>query len=270
MPVKSLSKNTDDVEALRKAVDILENPRLTAQITHQIGRPIEAIIGSLPKSWSNRVVAVSEKTMTHALEFAVQTMDVERKPSKARRGAHTFAAITSGAVGGAAGFAGLAAELPVSTTLMLRSIADIAHSEGEDLSEVENRMHCLLVFALGGPSVGDDAVETGYFAVRYALARAVSEAAKHVSMYGVSGHAAPGIVHLIRMISTRFGVALSQKAAAQMVPLLGAIGGAGVNYAFMEHFQHMATGHFTVRRLERAYGEEAVRKLYDEIKLELV
>jgi hypothetical protein len=43
----------------------------------------------------------------------------------------------SGAAGGTFGLAALPVELPVSTTIMLRSIAEIARSEGEDLSDPE-------------------------------------------------------------------------------------------------------------------------------------
>jgi hypothetical protein len=35
----------------------------------------------------------------------------------------------------------------------------------------------------------------------------------------------------------------------------------------MKHFQDMARGHFTVRRLERHYGPELVRSEYDAIDL---
>jgi hypothetical protein len=38
-----------------------------------------------------------------------------------------------------------------------------------------------------------------------------------------------------------------------------------VNYAFIEHFQDVARGHFTVRRLERLYGSERIRSQYDSI-----
>ena len=38
-----------------------------------------------------------------------------------------------------------------------------------------------------------------------------------------------------------------------------------MNYAFMNHFQYVARGHFTVRRLERLYGKEAIRAEYDTI-----
>ena len=58
---------------------------------------------------------------------------------------------------------------------------------------------------------------------------------------------------------------MTQKVAAQALPVIGALGGAAVNYAFMEHFQDVARGHFTVRRLERTYGKELVRREYERI-----
>ena len=45
--------------------------------------------------------------------------------------------------------------------LMLRSIADIAHSEGENLHTTEARVACMQVFALGGRGGEDQAAETG-------------------------------------------------------------------------------------------------------------
>jgi len=38
-----------------------------------------------------------------------------------------------------------------------------------------------------------------------------------------------------------------------------------VNYAFIEHFQDVARGHFTVRRLERIYGKILVRSEYERL-----
>ncbi len=73
---------------------------------------------------------------------------------------------------------------------------------------------------------------------------------------------APAIVRLIAMIAARFNVQVSQKAAAMMVPVVGAAGGALVNTLFINHFQDMARGHFTVRRLERRYGADAVQQAY--------
>jgi hypothetical protein len=49
---------------------------------------------------------------------------------------------------------------------MLRSIGDIARSEGEDLKNPETTLACLQVFALGGFKGEADAANSGYFAVR--------------------------------------------------------------------------------------------------------
>ena len=56
---------------------------------------------------------------------------------------------------------------------------------------------------------------------------------------------------------------LSEKATAQAVPLIGALGGAAINVVFIQHFQDMAWSHFTMRRLERLYGQDLVRSEYD-------
>ena len=80
--------------------------------------------------------------------------------------------------------------------------------------------------------------------------------------------AAPVLVRLLGQIAGRFGVVVSQKLAAQAVPLIGAVGGAAVNLAFTDHFQSLAKGHFTVRRLERAYSPDLVRAEYERIAIE--
>jgi hypothetical protein len=73
---------------------------------------------------------------------------------------------------------GLPVELPLSTTVMLRSIADIARSEGEDLSDIDAKLACISVFALGARPTRDDNAEIGYFTVRAALAEALPRAAE--------------------------------------------------------------------------------------------
>ncbi|MGC7931746.1 hypothetical protein ACP3VS_24590, partial [Lysinibacillus sp. VIII_CA] len=62
-----------------------------------------------------------------------------------------------------------------------------------------------------------------------------------------------------------FGLVVSDKVAAGAVPILGAVGGATVNVIFMDHFQRIAQGHFTLRRLERAYGSAEIRQRYAEL-----
>jgi hypothetical protein len=73
----------------------------------------------------------------------------------------------------------------------------------------------------------------------------------------------PILLKFVTQVAARFGLVVTQKVAAQALPLVGALGGAAVNYAFIEHFQDVARGHFTVRRLERLYGKERIRSEYD-------
>jgi hypothetical protein len=70
-------------------------------------------------------------------------------------------------------------------------------------------------------------------------------------------------VRLVALIAARFGIVVSEKAAAQAIPIIGAAGGAIINTVFIDHYQDMARGHFTVRRLERLHGVDAVRAAYE-------
>jgi hypothetical protein len=171
----------------------------------------------------------------------------------------------SGAIGGAFGLPALAIELPVSTTTMLRSIADIARGEGEDIRSHETQLACLEVFALGSRSSSDDSAETGYFATRASLSKAISDAATHIASHGLGKKNAPAIVRFIESVAARFNISVSEKFAAQSVPAIGAIGGAAINYVFINHFQDAARGHFIVRRLERKYGAELIEATYTKI-----
>jgi hypothetical protein len=144
----------------------------------------------------------------------------------------------------------------------MRSILDIARSEGEDLTAAEAKLSCLQVFALGGPSRSDDAAEYGYFTVRAATGKAISDAAKYIAQRGLAEEGAPAITRVIAMIASRFGMVVSQKVAGQIVVGIGAALGAVINLLFIDHFQTMARGHFIVRRLERKYGQERVREEY--------
>jgi hypothetical protein len=148
---------------------------------------------------------------------------------------------------------------------MLRSIADIARSEDEKFHNIESKITCIEVFALGGPRIKDDASESGYFAVRAALAQSISKASEYITNRGLSEKGAPALVRLILQIAERFSIQVSEKAAAQAVPAIGAAGRAIINTLFIAHFQDMARGHFIVRRLERKYGKEIVEETYKSV-----
>lgn len=257
-----MTLSAPEISDLRAAKAILENPGLAAKVSNYVGTPIEMGLKKLPESWNATVNDVARKSIETALDIALLTLDrEERGPSS--NWWHKLAVAATGAGGGAFGLPALALELPVSTTIMLRSIADIARSEGEDLRRPEARLQCVQVLALGGKSKSDDGAESGYFTARAALAKAVSEAAAYVTKKGLSQHGAPAIVRLISLVASRFSIVVSEKAAAQAVPVVGALGGAALNTLFIGHFQDMGRGHFIIRRLERLHGQEEVRRLYD-------
>jgi hypothetical protein len=253
-----------DLEDLHQAVELLENPSFIARITDLIGQPLEQFIDFLPSKTSDRLQVSVRASLEKLLNVAVRTMDHrDHRPATELR--HKMATAVSGAVGGFFGAPALAAELPVTTSIILRSIADIARSEGEDVRAVEVRLACLEVFALGGSSAADDASETGYFAVRAGMAKVMADAAKYIAERGLAAEGGPVVARFIAAIAARFSTVVSEKVAAQAVPVLGAVGGASINVLFMNHFQDVARGHFTVRRLERRYGPERVREAYRQI-----
>lgn len=279
-----------DRAALRRAVDVLERPGLAARLSAAAGAPLDLIGRALPAPVTEAVGRSTEAAMRTALRIALATLPdkavapagsaVERIEEGAGRGLgrlvgssetrHKALAAFSGALGGAFGLATVAIELPLSTTIMLRSIAEIARDEGEDLSDPEGALACVQVFALGGRNGPETTLsESGYFAVRAALAKTMSEATRYAAHRSLLDAGAPPLVRLTAQIASRFGIVVSQKVAAQAVPIIGALGGAAVNTAFMDHFQGMARAHFTVRRLERAYGKETVRAAYLEEKAAL-
>jgi hypothetical protein len=262
---------SQDWADLQRAVALLESPTLTAKMANLIGSPLEFAVKKLPAVVSRRIHGAVEAALFKSAQAALWSMD--NTPGKAASTRwHKLAAATSGAVGGAFGFTSLFIELPVSTTIMMRSVADVARSEGFDLRELSTRHACLEVFALGGNAGSDDASETGYYITRGFTA----EVMRHLSAE-LAGRAAGGggvmigltpkeagkwLAKIVEKVAARFGVVVTEKFAAQAVPIIGAVTGATLNTMFTDYYQDMARGHFIVRRLERSYGYETVRAAY--------
>src|SRR5688572_29423296 len=268
-PVLRAELSATELKDLFYAKSLLENPGFTARLANIVGTPIEKGFKLLPKNFSEVVNKASKAALTKALQLAVATLGT-RKPIKSSERFHKILVGASGGIGGVFGLAALPIELPVSTTIMLRSIADIARSEGHALSSVQTRLSCLEVFALGGRTARDDATESSYWAVRAALALAISEAATYAAQRGVLEKSAPAVVRLIAAISSRFGVVVSEQVAAKAVPIVGAAGGTLINVLFMDHFQDMARGHFIVKRLEAKYGVDVIRSTYESLAIPVV
>jgi hypothetical protein len=88
----------------------------------------------------------------------------------------------------------------------------------------------------------------------------VTEAARFVAERGVIRESVPILLKFVTQVATRFGVVVTQKITAQALPIVGALGGAAVNYAFIEHFQDVARGSF---HGAADHGKERIRTAYD-------
>src|ERR1700730_825453 len=253
-----------DRQALAAAVRRRESRTLPGRLAPLVGKPVGFVQRALPAAASTAVARLAKHALERALDVALFSLRNRRLTGG--RKLHSGLACTSGAIGGAFGLAAPRVEMPVSTTIMRRAIAAIAQQEGENLADPRTGLACLEVFALGGPRADETGVEADYFAIRALLARGLVEVADFALDKGAIREGAPFLVRFLTQIASRFGVVVSQKIAAQTVAVVGAVGGAAVSLAFIEHFQDVARGHFTVRRLERVYGAEIVRAEYDRLK----
>ncbi len=243
---------------LAAAVAALEGSSLAIRLAALVGAPLEALKARLPGPAQTLLDAAVRRALTGAMEAALRS-DPARTPLPISADwFHRGLAAAAGAAGGALGLPGTLIELPVSTTLLLRQIAAVGAAQGEDLKRPEAAAECLKVFALGGRDPSDDAAESGYFAVRVALAEALQGAVGR----GI-GLMVPGFVSAV---AARFGGPVAIKLSAQAAPILGAAAGAAVNLAFLEHFRAVAGGHFTVRRLERTHGQAPVQTAYEAMR----
>lgn len=208
----------------------------------------------MPAALQAKFRGIVETALVRALDVAVVTIPGRARvagarsavPDRIRPRLAQAAVAISGAAGGMTGLAGFVPDIGFTTVSIMREIARIAAEEGEDLASPDARRACLEVFALRG--VGSDPTDSG---VGYYSARMV--------MRGTP------MVMLISEVASRYGLALGEKFAFQMVPVAGALCGASLNAAFLAHYQELARAHFTIRRLERAHGPK-VRDIAERIR----
>ena len=252
-----------DHAALQMAVKHLENPNFAARLADYAGAPVNRILSLLPRTANRRLSGLVRSAVIKGLDVAVDTLDEKPPPSPAT-GLSSFLAGVAGGVSGLFGFGALAVELPLTTTFMLRSIAAIAQHEGEDLSQLEARLACLEVFAYGSKR-SEQTIDVGYYAARTLIGKYTGDVAALLLERGAIDASAPVVSNLVTEIVSRFGLVVSDKVAASAVPIIGAVSGATINVIFMEHFQRIAKGHFTLRRLERIYGSAHIRHHYTQL-----
>jgi hypothetical protein len=251
-----------DRASLARAVALLEKSSFVTAIARMAGRPVNAMVASLPPFVGQTIMNASKNAILQCLKIALKP----RSPHSllAMAGNHpVLVSGIAGAVGGFAGMPALAVELPLTTIVMFQSITKIAAAEGEDISRPEVRLACLEVFGLSTDGRGPAAQKSGYYEARSALAKTADEAASYVLRRSTSLEAGPAVVGLVSAIAPRFGLLVSQELAAAAIPIIGAATGGSLNVAFVQHFNNIAHGHFAVRSLERKYGETRVREEFE-------
>lgn len=252
-----------DEAALKSAVKHLEGRNFAVKLADYAGVPVNRVLGFLPGGVSRQMSGIVRSAVTKGLEIAVGTLE-ETPPPAPSIGFSCFLAGVTGGISGLFGFGALALELPLTTTFMLRAIAEIAQHQGDDLSTVEARLACLEVFAYGGGRNAKN-VDIGYYAARALLSKYTHHVAALALERGAVDASTPAVGSFISEIVSRFSLLVSERVAASALPVLGAVGGATVNMIFMDHFQRIAQGHFALRRLERIYGSAAIRHRYNEL-----
>jgi hypothetical protein len=228
-----------EIAALYRSADTLLMQAVTLA-----GGMAERGLRRLPAQWHEPFESLVKGALMTAYEAARRSRTMRGvEPRIAARtggrlagdGAHRALATLTGAVGGAGGLPSAAVELPVTVTLIFRSIQAIAAEHGHDPESEATRVECLRVFDSGGPMSSDDGVNTGFLTAR-------------IGLTGVS------VQRMIAMIAPRLAAVLGQKLAAQTVPVLGAVTGAAINYAFIQYYQTMARVRFRLMALARTHG----------------
>lgn len=200
---------------------------LGMSVLNLVGGSAESLLDQLPTSVRSSLETATIKALNQAMKAAHSSRSYVPDQKSWLNQAVSAA---MGAAGGAGGLPTALAELPVTTTLLLRVIQGVAVEHGFD-PEAENvQFDCVNVFAAAGPLSGDDGADLGFLTARLTL----------------SGKAMQAV---IAKIAPKLAVVMGQKLAAQAVPVLGAVAGAATNYAYTSYYQEIAHVHFGLRKL---------------------
>jgi len=214
------------------------------QVLALVGGQAENLIAKLPMAVREGLDGATRRALEVAFDAATRSRS--SVPDRADW-LNTVVTTAMGAAGGAGGLPTALAELPVTTTILLRAIQGIAADHGFDPAEEKVRMQCLQVFAAAGPLARDDGTDIAFLTTR-------------ITLTGAAVHG------LIARIAPRLATVMGQKLATQTVPLIGAVAGAATNYAFTSYYQEMARVYFGLRALARD-GDVEVETLLREFRL---
>jgi hypothetical protein len=277
MPLKA-----NELDFLGKAVDLLERPGFLIRLGHVVGEPLDLLQKNLPKGIKSAVERATEYSLRKALTVALKTIPSGLLPPQAQanfaamdRDAknkkiwHTAGAALTGTIGGFFGAVALPLELPITTTLMLRSILEVSRSYGADLRDPKTALECLYVFTMGSANPKTNTTDTAYYTARIGLSQMVQGTSRFIAthsteriLHAIEKGTAPTLLKFIAVIASKFEIAVSEKFLAEAVPIVGALGGGFLNTTFLNYYNDVARCHFGIRKLEKEYGEAEIKRVY--------
>lgn len=279
--MKTQKMSADELDFIQDAVLFLEGDHFLVSIAQKLGKPIDRLQEKLPESARRILHQAIETSLKKALRISIETIKAppvhvptpewENARSRIKQHAwlHTAAVTTTGAISGALGISALLVELPISTSIILRSISSVAQEWGHDLRDPETQLQCLFIFSLGSNlSSKDDEMDTSYLASRLAYQRLLGEAAAFLGQHGAKDlllaldRGAPVLLRLLGVLGPAFERTMIKKFMSKALPIIGAAGGAAINAAFCHYFTEAARYHFGLLYLEKKYGSDAVRRGY--------
>jgi hypothetical protein len=279
MTEKNDAFTREEKDFLREAAQFFGNPSLFARGLNWAGKPLEYAEKKLPVQVRKQIAKASHAAIQEALKISIKTIShrtenrslLDAGMNTDRLGKlHTGVATLVGGIGGFLGIAALPFELPLSTAIILRSIAEISRQYGADLDSIEARLECMYVFSLGSSSPRDDAIEFIYYSSRVEFAQLLKGASSYIAansakdiLSAIENGTAPALLTLIARIAARFEIQITDKVLAQAVPVAGAVGGAMFNLFFTNYYNDCAKYHFGVKKIEKIRGIEETQRLFE-------
>lgn len=223
-------------------------------LANMAGKQADNVVTRLPGNVQRQISAAAELALGEAYKIAIRTQgksDGGSMSGKALAWAkgpkwHAVATSLTGLLGGAVGLPGILIELPVTTTIILRSIQEVASENGEDLTDPAVQAQCVAVFGLGGPLKDDDDDDAVFFASRTMLTGKIA-------------------TKMLRAVLPSFSIVVTEKVMTQATPVIGGIVGASINPFFANYFRAMAQVHFRLRKLERHEDSDQLRVCFQRL-----
>lgn len=243
------ARRDDDIEMLPEALDtaVRELARTARRADGPVVRALNGLGGHVER-WFAALPAGSRKSIDAMARTLLGQLyagagAVGGHAPRTGDWGHRLTAAATGAAGGAAGLPSAVVELPATVMVMFAAMQREASRAGFDPQSAEVRLACIEIFGSGGPGSRDDGVNTAFLGARL----------------GMNGAA---LQTVITRALPAFSGMLGRSLAGKAVPVIGAVAGAGINFAFTGYYQDLARVRFGLMRLAEEYGAEQVRRAF--------